>query len=138
MKMELSDHLTLASLMSAAIVAMKFAEKFFDWAGKKLSKSEKGEKVVVVQLDPEVSRMIRETHDKAGHVSDVVSVLDTNGTPMVYSSRTTSENVQLVAAAMKEVSHSAERLASTLDKVEENTREAISNTEAILQVVSKK
>lgn len=135
MNLDFTDHLTLASLLSVAVIVMKTAEKFFEWASKKVGRGEKN--IVIVQLDPESSRMIRETHENTLHVTDLISVRDHDGTPMVYSSRTASENVQLIAAAMQDVSKSQERLASTLDKVEEKQDKAVANTEAILQIVKR-
>lgn len=114
----------IAGLFALALGLVKVVEVSIAMIAKRVSgtKSEKVDKidrVVVVQLDPEVSRLIRDTHDRVHTLHDIVNVKDHDGVPMVYSSRTMAENVTLIAAAMKDVSSSQERLADVMEKIED-------------------
>lgn len=114
------DASTTAGLFALAMGLMKVLEIMATWLVKKMGPTkEKSEKVLVVQLDPEVSRMIRDTHDNVHRMHDVLSVKDHDGVPMVYSSRTTAENVNSIAAAMRDVASAQERIAGVIEKIED-------------------
>ena len=117
---------TIAGLLALAMGLLKVLEVFGGWLVKKMSPDKEGseKKVVVVQLDPEVSRLIHDTHDKVIRLHDINNVKDHDGIPLVYSSRTMAENVSAVAAAVRDVSSSQEKIVDVLkeldDKVEDN------------------
>lgn len=123
----------IAGLLALALGFIKVLEVFGTWFVKKLGPTkEKSDKVVVVQLDPEVSRMIRDTHDRVHSMHDILTVKDHDGTPLVYSSRSMAENVSVVAAAARDISSSQERIVEILEKIDDNVDE---NGDALRQVI---
>ena len=131
---------TIAGLLALALGLVKVVEIFGTWAMKKMSpaKSEKSsEKVVVVQLDAEVSRMIRDTHDRVHTMHEVTNVRDHDGIPLVYSSRTTGENVSAVAAAVRDISSSQEKIVDVLKDLDEKVEENSDKLDDVLKNVQK-
>lgn len=112
----LEDGATHAGLIALALAVVKVLEVAIGALAKKMSPS-KDEKVTVVQFDPEVSRMIKATHDRVHTMHEVTNVKDHDGIPLVYSSRTVGEHVTATAAAVKDNSVKLDRLE---DKVDEN------------------
>lgn len=88
MQLDLSDHLAFGGIITTCLTVLRVAERYFlRHMEQKKSGSNGVPKTVIVQLDPEVSRMIRETHENSDKLVEVVSVHDANGAPMVYAPR---------------------------------------------------
>lgn len=126
-----TDAATVAALIGAVVGLVKVLDKVVDFVGSWIkqkttppAQADAKTAVVVVQLDAEVSRMIRDTHDKVFLMHNVVGEKDFDGVPLVYSSRSVGENVVAVAAAVRDVSSSQERIVDVLkdmdDKIDEN------------------
>lgn len=130
--MEMSEGL-LAGYITLAIGLMKVLDTVITAAVKKYSRNKNGDKVYVVQLDPEASRMIRETNENARDVVNILSVRDPDGTPLVYSSRRNDDTLAKMSESMTEVTHIQERITDNLerieDKIENNTRLLIASSQ---------
>lgn len=104
MGMELSDHITIATLFALIMGIVKGFDYLMEYISKRAKKDKNGHEdkpvVMVVQLDPEVSRLIHDTQLNTQTIKDIVLVRDLNGAPMVYGPR---EELRLVAAAVDRI-----------------------------------
>lgn len=87
MQLDFSDHVGIGAAIGGVLTALRLLERLAEKMLDGKSKNGIVSKVVVVQLDPEVSRQIVETHGTVVKIEDVVSVRDENGAPMVYAPR---------------------------------------------------
>lgn len=72
MNLELSDHLTLATMFSGAVVTFKMIERGFEWATKKLQKEDRVPKaIMVVKLATEDAQVMRETARDVHEVKEI-------------------------------------------------------------------
>jgi Mg2+ and Co2+ transporter CorA len=118
------DHITFATLLGGAVALMKVLEKLIEWAAKKMNG--KDSHATVVQLDPEVSRMLRETYERTAHVNELATKTDNDGIPMMYTPRSAIELQRQTAEALRDVTHSCERISKNVD----------SNSEKIDQILT--
>ena len=107
---------TTAGLIALAIGLVKIVEKLVEWVIKKMSPD--GGKNVV-QLDPEMSRMVQETHARVVVMADTMSVKDGDGVPMVYSSRVIADDVRSTAMILKDISYTQQKLLDRLESLDE-------------------
>ena len=123
MTMELADSAALAATVSVAVGLMKVVERLIDNHVKKDSdkKEEKkeSEKKVVITVDSALGEILGQNTEKINDIHKVMSKTDNDGSPLVYSSRTSLDLVRTIAQMLHEVSINQERLAKTLEKLED-------------------
>lgn len=109
-----------AALIALIIALVQIMGKMFDWIFKKLSKNggKESSSSITVQLDPEVSRLIKETADDMHEVKSTIGRVDVDGTPMVYSSRKGFDALGQLAQVVRDVATTQVRLAASLDRLE--------------------
>lgn len=109
-----------AGLLALAVGLVKIVEVTIRWGLTKIKKEPKvgTSKPVMVQLDPEVSKLIVETGENVRDMHMVMGRVDQDGTPMVYSSRSGIDTLREIAAMVKDAARSQERLAATLDRLD--------------------
>lgn len=73
---------------------------------------------LVVQLDPEVSRVIHETAQAIKGVSEIVERRDDSGVPLVYSDRRQEGAVVKIADVLKDLSETQRRLAESMARLD--------------------
>jgi hypothetical protein len=121
--MELADSAALAATVSIAVGLMKIIEHLIDKNFKKDSekKEEKKEteRKVVISVDSALGEILSQNAEKINDIHKVMSKTDNDGSPLVYSSRTSLDLVRTIAAMLHEVSINQERLAKTLEKLED-------------------
>lgn len=113
------DSVSVASLLALALGLVKIIETLVAWGVKKMSKKE--ETKTYVQLAPDASRMIRETHERVGEMHVITNRYDQDGTPLVYGPR-----------------RDIHALAASAEKIEEKLEEIDAKAEAFVNIVSKK
>lgn len=108
-------------LVALTVGLVRIMEVILKWGLGKLKKDPHPTgttKPMVVQLDPEVSKLIHETDQNVRDMHMVMGRVDQDGTPMVYSSRSGIDTLREIAAMVKETARSQERLAATLDRLD--------------------
>jgi hypothetical protein len=123
--MDGSDQAILAAAMAVAVGLVKVVEKLVDWLAKK-SRNAKGEGVTVVSLDPETSRVVRETHELSENVARVIERTDYDGVPMVYTPRSIVGNQLKMAEAIRELSHAQDRVHESQEEIDRKLDEILS------------
>lgn len=118
-----------AGFLALAVALAKIVEFLIRWAVTKIrpTKREFGSsgRPLVVQLDPEVSRLLHDTDENVRDMHMVMGRVDQDGTPMVYSSRSGIEQLREIVVIVKDVSRSQERLAATLDRLDNRLEEHV-------------
>jgi hypothetical protein len=134
MEMTGSDHALLGALMAMSVGLVKIIERVVDWAvakkKKKLEDDEDAERqnsnghrpFVIVQLDPEASRMIMNTNNKINQVSDIIAKIDSNGIPMVYTPRAMVGAQEKLADEMKDLTNGQQLILREIDRSLEEQR----------------
>lgn len=107
----------MAGLIALAMGMMELVKTIFTWVSRKLYGKHEGDQVLV-HLDPEVSRAIRETAKNMEEVLHVVTRVDLDGTPMVYTSRSGNEHLRAVVEVIRDIQRSQERLVTALEKLD--------------------
>lgn len=74
---------------------------------------------LVVQLDPEVSKVIHETATAIKNVSEIVERRDEAGTPLVYADRRQEHATIKIADMLKELAEAQKRLADSMAHLDE-------------------
>ncbi|HEU5118862.1 MAG TPA: hypothetical protein VFT74_19875, partial [Isosphaeraceae bacterium] len=117
MQLDASDHAVLGALLGIALGFVRIVEAVIEWAAKKMGngKSHGGNPsanghTMMVTLDPESSRMIRETYERTANVQDIVQRRDPDGTPLVYMPRSFGDTQQRTLELVRDVSQSQERV----------------------------
>lgn len=132
----MQDQAVIAALMAIAMAMVKVFEKLAEWVVSKL-KDGKGEASVFVRLDPESSRMMRESHERVQVIHDTITVRDNDGIPMVFSSRKNYELAQAGALQLHEVHRDLTLTGEKVDKVGERLEDVDRRTDEILRIVRK-
>jgi hypothetical protein len=109
---------TTVALIMLAVALVKIVDKLVDWVGKKMN-GRNGHHKTVVQLDAEMSRIIHETHLRTSATSDIVSVKDQSGAPMVYTPRSLVEDSRKTVEHMRDLSYVIQRLVDRVEGVED-------------------
>src|SRR5258708_30131490 len=113
-----SEHGMLASLIGLAFGFIKILENLALWGIKRMKNSkESGSGNVTVRLDADVSRMVRETHERAVRADSILCKTDNDGIPMVFTPRSLMENQLRMAEALRDVGSSCERINSNIERV---------------------
>ncbi len=107
---------TTAGLIAVAIGLVKIVEKLVEWTFKKMSPD--GAKPVV-ELSPEISRLIHETHQRTVLMAEIMGVKDGEGVPLMYSSRVIAEDVRSTAMVLKDISYTQQKLLDRLEALDE-------------------
>jgi hypothetical protein len=108
-----------AALIALIIALVKIVEKMIDWIFRKVGpKTGREPGAITVQLDPEVSKLIKETADDMHEVKMTMSRVDVDGTPMVYSSRKGYDALNQLASVVRDIATTQVRLAAGLDRLE--------------------
>jgi methyl-accepting chemotaxis protein len=112
-----SEPAATAALVFIAFGMVEIIKQLVTWATKRAGG--KGEKThtLLVQLDPEVSQIIHETGDKVENVRAIISRVDADGMPLVYSDRKTERNIEKIAELFKEVAESQRKLADMMQRL---------------------
>lgn len=107
-------------LVALVVGLVRIVEVILRWGLNKVQKKQAqgASKPLVVQLDPEVSKIIHETDQNVRDMHMVMGRVDQDGTPMVYSSRSGIDTLREIAAMVKQAAASQERLAATLDRLD--------------------
>jgi hypothetical protein len=100
---ELSGPGTLAVLVAVCMALLKIIERLLDWVGDKVFKKKDDDDCP--------------GDEQIGQIHSIVTKLDLDGTPMVYSSRSNSAMLKSVVDVVRDVSNSQERIAQVLEKM---------------------
>jgi uncharacterized protein Yka (UPF0111/DUF47 family) len=119
----INDPGLLTGLLIMAITLVKIIDKLIDIATNRFKKNKGETGTTVVQLDPEMSKMISTTSENVRDVHAVMGRVDKDGTPMVYSSRSGTETLREIVMTLRDIASSQERLAASLDKMETRAME---------------
>lgn len=98
--MDAHDHVSIGAITAGAIGLVKIMESLVSWASKKVRPGKEKQEVT---LAVEPSRMLRETYEHASHVSNIVSLRDGDGIPMVYTPRSALQNQLKMAEAIRDI-----------------------------------
>lgn len=120
MAIESTDPALMATLLAIAMGLVKILESVVTWAIKRV-RPESADKQMVVRLDSESSRLIRNTSDKIDSISIIVNRVDQMGTSLIYGPRT---DVSYVSAAV-------ERIEEKVDNIEKLTESIASSKKDI-------
>jgi len=126
------DDATIAGLFALALGLVKLLEVMASWVSSKLKGN--SDSTIIVKLDPEASRMIRENNENVKELKSIVSVKDSDGTPMVYALRSTGEDIRDVANCIRDISNVQERIVENLDRLEDRIEE---NNRQIAKIASR-
>jgi len=125
------DSVTVAALIALAMGMMEVIKQLVSWIGKKITGKDRDGTTLMVQLDPEVSRIIHESGEQVKAMSALVSRTDNDGVPLVYSDRKSEENVGKLAELMKDLTDSQRRLADSMARLD-TAFESHDKTDAIV------
>ena len=127
----ISEPVTIAALVALAMGLMEVIKQLVGWLGKKLSGKDAAHQTLLVQLDPEVSRIIHESGEQVKAMSAVVFKTDNDGVPLVYSDRKAEENISRLASSMTVLTDAQNRLAISMGRLD-NLFEQHDKTDAIV------
>jgi hypothetical protein len=113
-QLDASDHVTIAAAFTAAMGLIRLIEKVGGPIVDRLLKNGKNghtgrngiAPITVVQFDPEVTRNMQETRESVAKIENVVTLLDRDGAPMVYSPKAQIQRIE------EKVDHAAALLAN--------------------------
>ena len=125
------DSVTVAAFVALAMGLMEIIKQLVNWLGKKITGKDKDAATLMVQLDPEVSRIIHESGEQMKTVSSIIGRTDGDGIPLVYSDRKAEENVSRLAEMMKDLADSQRRLADSMMRLDQ-AFESHDKTDAIV------
>jgi nitrate reductase NapAB chaperone NapD len=122
--MDFQDGAAMAGLISVIVALAKVIEALVGKVASSRKKDKENsvpeaEKPVIVQLDPESSRMLRETYESTRNLENIVYLKDKDGVPLVYSPRSMTENVVQIATSMRDVVTTQERTVHVLERIED-------------------
>lgn len=126
--MEVHDNATIAALFALSMGLIEVIKSLAAWITKRANGKNGNGRAVVVQLDPEVSRLIRETAEHARATAEVVTLRDQNGVPLIYASKIASEKMDNVTKDLTDhmreetdifhdIVRMQERIADDLDRI---------------------
>ena len=141
--MDISNEATVAALLGLTIGLVKVIERLVDWAlnsrkksnGNGVSNGTNGHKTYV-QLDPETTAYLRELQEKIHDIHATVAVKDSEGIPMMYSSRANNEDIKQVALCLRDVSNNQERIAETLEKTSERIELLERGQDEVIRIIT--
>lgn len=113
----LSEPVTLAALLALAMGLMEVIKQLVGWLGKKITGKD-GSQTLLVQLDPEVSRIIHESGRQVEAMANVVFKTDNDGVPLVYSDRKAESSISTLADSMRDLTNAQERLAISMARLD--------------------
>lgn len=111
------DPTIMTSMMALAFGLMKLLELTLTALFKKYKPSKPQH--VEVEFDPELSKKINNMDEKLSAMVSVMARTDNDGTPMVYSSRTSVDAVREIVIVIRNISQTQERLAHMLERLEQ-------------------
>lgn len=86
--MDISNESVHAAIIALALGLLKVVEILVGWIVKKFNHGDKAPTAVtIVQLDPEASRMIRETNEMVADIHSAVDRTDPDGSLLIYGPR---------------------------------------------------
>lgn len=130
------EHAFLASLFALALGAAKLAEAGIKWATKRyLGKSELLGHSSVVSLDPDTSRMLRETHEMVSSSTQVLARADNSGIPLVYSAAPMRAAQERMVDVMDQISVCQARMSDTLERIERRTEKTYEQLAVVLDEI---
>lgn len=112
--MIVSDPAITAGLVAISIGLVEVIKQFIFW----MTKRGKGKDTILLQLDPEASKLIHDTDSKTTEIKAIVGRTDADGTPLVYSDRSVGRSVERLGEVMKELAESQQRLADSMARLD--------------------
>lgn len=132
----MSDSAVVASAIAVALGLVKVVESLVSVVVKRLTNGRQQHVPTVVQLDQEVSRLMRETHERTATIEQIVSARDSTGAPMVYSPRPCS--IDEMKVELRSISENVVEIMRAQDDVADGVSTANERLESIIVASSKK
>jgi hypothetical protein len=107
-----------AGLIALAFALLEVIKMLISWTMKKVTGKDK-QQTLLVQLDPEVSSIVHRTGDDVKGISAIVTRVDADGVPLVYSDRKIERSVEKISETLERISASQTRLADSMIKLEQ-------------------
>jgi hypothetical protein len=114
----INEPVTIAALVALAMGMMEIIKQLVNWVGKRFTGKSDEKQTLLVQLDPEVSRIIHESGDQIKAMSTVMFRTDSDGVPLIYSDRKVEQNVEKLVELMKDLTDSQRRLADSMARLD--------------------
>lgn len=124
----------IAALIAIVVSFAKIVEMCIGWFVGKFKKKE-GTNGHNIHLDPETCRILRDIYEKSHDLFNVIGVKDSDGVPMVYSSRSNNENVQQIALILRDVVNTQERIVTCLDRMNEKVSKIEYDVSKLIDVI---
>lgn len=106
-----------AGLIALTVAMIEIIRRLVDFVLKKLN-PDSAEQQLLVKLDPEASRLLAETSKSMAEVKSLVARADPDGTPLIYSRRDDSRNIEKTAEVLREVSNHQQRIAVSMERLD--------------------
>lgn len=88
------EHAIIAGILGIAVALVRIVERLVDKVLEKKNGKNGVHRPVIVQLDPEVSRVVKETGECVADIHRISVRTDQDGTPLVYGPRHEIRDIQ--------------------------------------------
>lgn len=104
-----TDHSTFAVLVGVVFGLIRILEYCLRWVSEKVVPPRQ-QPITVVQLSPEISQMLRDTHHGVQEMQRVLDRTDQDGVPLVYAPRAHGETLSKVSEVVSRIESEVESI----------------------------